>query len=97
MVNAQEWLEKNYPNKEERKDITKLDISNKNLEGSLVLDGFYNLKKLDCSHNNLTSLNIVDSNNSLEELITNDNQLSQLTWDFETPVNLRVLNLSNNN
>jgi len=57
MVNAQEWLDKNYP-KKERKDFTKLEINDKNLEGDLNLSDFVNLKKLDCSSNQLTDLNL---------------------------------------
>jgi Leucine-rich repeat (LRR) protein len=89
-------LDKEYP-KEQRKNVTELNINSKELEGSLVMSGFNNLKKLDCSRNNLTILNIVDSTNSLEELVANDNQLSQLTWEFDAPTNVKVLNLANNN
>ena len=51
MVKAQEWLEENYPNKEQK--ITKLDVKDKSLEGSLKLEEFTNLKKLDCEGSNL--------------------------------------------
>ena len=94
-LSAQQYLDEKYP-LENRDKVVELDISNKNLEEKLILNGFTNLKKLDCSHNKITSLDIVDSNNSLEELIANDNQLSQLTWDFDIPTNLKVLNLANN-
>ena len=47
MVNAQEWLDESYP-KEERKNIKKLDVSKKGLEGELSFLGFTNLKKLFC-------------------------------------------------
>ncbi|CFW92728.1 protein of unknown function (Leucine Rich repeat domain) [endosymbiont DhMRE of Dentiscutata heterogama] len=95
-INAQDWLDEKYP-EGERENIKELNIRNKNLEGLLSLNGFCNLKKLDCSHNKLTFLNIVDSNDSLEELIANDNLLKQLTWKFEVPTNLKILNLANNN
>ncbi|CAG8794641.1 11346_t:CDS:2 [Gigaspora margarita] len=62
MVNAQEYLDKNYP-KEVRGKLTELLISNKNLEGDLDLSDFVNLKELDCSRNKLNSLKV---NNCLE-------------------------------
>lgn len=64
MVNAQEYLDQYYP-KEERKGITELDISKKNLEGHLDLSDFVNLEELDCSENELTSINL--SNNKKME------------------------------
>ncbi|CAG8567021.1 1305_t:CDS:2 [Ambispora gerdemannii] len=57
MVKAQEWLDKKYFTKI-RKTTTKLDVKNKNLEGSLDLKEFTNLQKLDCSDNLLTELDI---------------------------------------
>ncbi|CAB4488613.1 uncharacterized protein OCT59_008707 [Rhizophagus irregularis] len=68
MVNAQEWLDNNYPingtcinedDKENygkrREEIVELDISNKNLEGPLAKDGgWINLRKLNMSFNNIT-------------------------------------------
>lgn len=60
MVNAQEYLDQNYP-KEQRNKITNLDIKTKDLEGDLDLSDFINLKKLNCSVNKLKSINL--SNN----------------------------------
>ena len=57
MVQAQEWLDENYP-KEERSKISELDISNKDLEGYLKLEGFVNLETLNCFDNRLTTLNL---------------------------------------
>jgi len=37
-----------YPTKEEREQVTRLTISNQNLEGELDLSEFRNLKELDC-------------------------------------------------
>ncbi|RGB36216.1 hypothetical protein C1646_741824 [Rhizophagus diaphanus] len=68
MVNAQEWLDNNYPingtciNEDDkdnygkrREEIVELDISNKNLEGPLARDGgWINLRKLNMSFNNIT-------------------------------------------
>ena len=44
MVNAQEWLNKEYP-LEKRIEITDLNINGKVLEGELKLTGFFKLKK----------------------------------------------------
>jgi hypothetical protein len=59
LVNAQEYLEKNYP-AEQRSKITKMNIDGKNLEGDLNLEGFTNLEKLECYDNKLTSLDLSD-------------------------------------
>ncbi|MEG7978376.1 MAG: protein phosphatase 1 regulatory subunit 42 [Mollicutes bacterium UO1] len=59
MVGAQEYINNNYP-REERKIVIKLDISNRNLEGKLELEGFTNLEELNCSYNELTSLKIIN-------------------------------------
>jgi len=50
MINVQEYIDQNYP-KEERKNITNLEINDKNLEGELDLSDFVNLEELDCSEN----------------------------------------------
>lgn len=82
MVNAQEWLDKNYSKTRKGTTIV-LDTKNKNLEGSLSLEEFTNLEKLDCQNNQLTNLDIsgcpkivkiLCSNNQL----TNANFLKQL-------------------
>ena len=61
MVNAQEWLDKNYP-QENRKNVKELNIGssdiNITLEGELDLTDFTNLEKLDCSGNRLTNLGL---------------------------------------
>ncbi|RHZ35521.1 hypothetical protein [endosymbiont GvMRE of Glomus versiforme] len=67
MIKAQEWLDKNYP-KNQRGDIKKLDISKKNLEGTLDLSDFVNLEELDCSNNFFTCITIVHNN---KQLLTN--------------------------
>jgi len=59
MVNAQQWLDYNYP-KHKRNQYRDLDISNKNLEGSLKLERFVNLGKLSCEKNKLTNLDVGD-------------------------------------
>jgi hypothetical protein len=74
MVNAQEWLDKEYP-KKERSKITKLDINSKRLQGYLNLNDFVNLKELNCYKNKLEFLDI--SNCSELVLIrVEDNQLT---------------------
>ncbi|KLL04213.1 MAG: hypothetical protein MRECE_2c113 [Mycoplasmataceae bacterium CE_OT135] len=60
MVNAQEWLDKNYP-QERRRNIIELNIANKNLEGSLVIRDWPNLKAIVCSNNKqLTNLTLIN-------------------------------------
>ncbi|CAH1766997.1 8501_t:CDS:2 [Entrophospora sp. SA101] len=57
MIKAQQYINKEYP-KSNRNKVTKLDISNKGLEGKLVLElkEFPNLEELDCSNNLLTEI-----------------------------------------
>lgn len=57
MVNAQEWLDKEYP-LEKRAGVTDLNVNKKDLEGKLELTEFFKLKKLDCAWNKLTDLNL---------------------------------------
>jgi len=56
-TDVRDWLEVNYPFSE-RKNITDLDISNRNLKGYLNLSDFVNLKRLNCSSNRLTKINL---------------------------------------
>ncbi|CAG8766554.1 21235_t:CDS:2, partial [Racocetra persica] len=82
-----------YP-REERDEITKLDINSKELKGFLYLKGFTNLKELDCSNNQLTNLVLLDCPN-LETLICNNNKITT-NLDFLKSVNeLEKLNISN--
>jgi len=98
MVNAQEYLDKNYP-KEERSKKTKLHISNRELKGDLVFTGFDNLERLDCSENELTSLDI-SSLTALKEVNCYTNKLTKLiTNNLETSSrleNLEYLDCTNN-
>lgn len=55
MVNAQEYLDQNYP-KEKRLGITTLNISSQDLEDSLNLSDFPNLEELDCSDNRISEI-----------------------------------------
>ena len=90
MVNAQEWLEEYYPENrvckekndndnfgKRRSEITKLDISKKNLAYSLKLKGFNNLTTLFCFNNQLTELD-VNSCTGLNTLYCYDNKLTKL-------------------
>ncbi|MCE8163454.1 MAG: hypothetical protein I3273_05440 [Candidatus Moeniiplasma glomeromycotorum] len=82
MVNAQEWLDKNYP-KETREKVKMLDICKKNigekLEGKLKLKDFSNLKELKCEGNQITSLDV-----------TNCSKLDKLNCEFNQLVDLRL-------
>jgi Leucine-rich repeat (LRR) protein len=85
-----------YP-EEKRNKITTLDIDNKNLQGSLNLAGFINLKELDCFYNKLTSLGLSDSVD-LQILYCFNNQLADL--NFSNNLNeekLTSLSISDNN
>lgn len=92
MVNIQQWLDSHYP-KENRKNITELNISNNNLEGELELKGFDNLKRLNCHGNKFTKLDI-DNCFKLEKLDCSDNELTSL--DLSKCVDLTELNCSFN-
>jgi hypothetical protein len=87
-----------------REDITKLDIrkgkvgnrffnKNKNLIGSLKLEGFTNLRKLIISSHQLTSLDVSDCPN-LEELDCQSNELTN--FSAINCSNLKKINCSNN-
>jgi hypothetical protein len=55
MRDVNKYLDLNYP-KEIRNQIFKLDLSNKDLEGALLLEGFDNLRVLNASFNRLYAL-----------------------------------------
>jgi len=76
MTEAQTWLEEEYPLKI-RKNITQLIISRQELENSLKLEGFINLKELDCSGNKITHLDISNCP-FLEEIDCSSNSLFEL-------------------
>jgi len=95
MVNAQEWLDQNYP-KANRQGLTELDISNKDLEGDLDLTGL-SLVKANFSFNKINSI-IWDTSN-LEEFDYSHNE-EKGAWDGSVPGHqfpkLRKFNISNN-
>jgi len=86
MVNAQQWLDANYP-KENRSEIKELHINGfdgeyhkyeeEKLSGSLDLSDFVNLEKLDCSGNLLTNLDLTKCIN-MQELDCGTNELTEL-------------------
>jgi hypothetical protein len=91
---AQIWLDREYPKDDvyqgeidqenknkKREEITKLNISDKNLRGSLSLEKFNNLTEINCSKNQLTKLDLSECpkltkiscyDNSLKELAINN-------------------------
>jgi len=110
MVDAQEWLDIEYPidyklleefskeNKvKKRSEVKLLDISQKNLKGVLKLVGFDNLVELDCSNNQLTELDISDSP-KLKVLVCNDNDLKDIIFPLlgQDELMLKRINVSNN-
>ena len=72
-------------------DIIVIDISYRNIQGTLYLTRFTNLKKLNCYDNQITSLNNLPS--SLIELYCNCNKIKIL--DF-LPSSLIELDCCNN-
>ena len=56
MVNAQEWLDREY-SLEIRTEITKLNIINKDLEGELDLSEFKNLEEIIAQGTSLDDVN----------------------------------------
>ncbi|CAG8466579.1 46056_t:CDS:10, partial [Gigaspora margarita] len=79
-------------------EITELNISLKDLEGNLRLDGFVNLETLYCDNNRLTGLDFLTDldNKKLTKLSISDNDfpINDLTI-FSRFVNLEFLNLGN--
>jgi GTP-binding protein EngB required for normal cell division len=102
MVNAQEWLDKEYP-ANRRSEITELDISRgkvkrwpnheRTLKGDLNLRGFNNLRTLKCSGHELTNL-YAGGCQYLTNLECQNNQLNSL--NINGCSNLEKVNGSNN-
>ncbi|CAG8513015.1 hypothetical protein C2G38_2030341 [Gigaspora rosea] len=109
MVNAQTWLDQNYPANgtcirvEDKENygktinqIVNLDISNQNLEGHLRLsDSLSSLKKLNCSFNNITQItwNLLPN---LEDLDKSHNQLAGSNFALPNSPSIKKLNFSYN-
>jgi Leucine-rich repeat (LRR) protein len=104
LKNAQEWLDQRYPVKnanpsKRRNRVDNLDISNKELEGSLDLTSFTNLKKLYCNDNKLTALKLSNLV-KLETVFCFKNQLTNLETNGLNNLeclNSKINNLSNLN
>lgn len=91
-----EWDGKNHQDfGKKRSEITTLFIAynHKNLEGSLVLNGFSNLKEFIWSSSKITSLDCSNCK-QLEEVTCKYNKLTTLSVN---PTNLKKLYLENNN
>jgi len=103
MVNAQTWLDKEYP-KDRRNEKTSLNISkgevkkwlihDSTLKGDLKLEGFTNLRVLNCSGHELTGLDLSECKN-LRELDCSNNELNNL--NISGCSRLEKINCSNNN
>jgi len=88
-------MNQNYP-KEERKNITNLEINDKKLEGHLDLSDFVNLEELDCSENELTSIDL--SNNRKIKLIDcSDNLLTDIDFSYQDHEKLEGIFIQDNN
>src|SRR4051794_22076834 len=94
MVNAQEWLDKEYP-LVKRGEITELKICFENLEGELKLLGFSALESVNFSYNKLTNLKFADLPN-LTKINCYDNLLESLELEKCDPKKLTYLNISKN-
>ncbi|CAG8808786.1 25106_t:CDS:1, partial [Gigaspora rosea] len=94
MAKAQAIVDKEYP-KETRKNIKKLDLSNKNLEGFLKLEGFSNLEVLNCSNNLLTDIDFAGLDpETIKEIDLKNNKLSaRFLTCFSKFVNLKSISI----
>ena len=77
MINAQEYINKNYKDKA----IKVLNISDKNLEGELDLSEFVNLEEFYCSNNKLTNLKFSDEK-KITKLDIRDNMFPHKDLSF---------------
>src|SRR5436190_22050741 len=98
MVNAQEYINQNYPTKEKREKTTKLKINKENLENNLDLSDFVNLEQLDCCNNEITRLKLTGLKN-LYYLDARRNRITNLEdiASLESPEKLKECYLSDNN
>jgi Leucine-rich repeat (LRR) protein len=96
MLSVQEYIKKNFS--KFRKSTTEvMDISNKNLEGELNLEGFNKLKVLNCSANSLTKLNVSDCPR-LTKIFCSNNQLTSVDFlkQLKHPERLVSLDIGDN-
>jgi len=94
MVNAQQWLDKNYPLMVRRnvKEI-KVNLLFRKLEGQFKLEEFANLEKLYCSGNELTRIEIINCQ-KLKKIDCGNNQITSFV--ITNCPNLVKLYLNNN-
>jgi len=90
-------MDVNYPRKN-RKNVKKLDVSKKNLEGCLDLSDFINLEELYCQENKLTSL-VINDGCSFSTIDACENKLEKADFlnKIKKPEILKRLIISNNN
>jgi len=92
MVKAQEWLDQNYPNREERKNVFKLELRGTNFQGHLDLRDFVNLKELFCHSEAITSLDLSNCP-KLVRILVYRNNISQDLNTFSHLTKLEKLDL----
>jgi hypothetical protein len=90
MVNAQEYLNKVYS-----KEITQIDLNDKDLKGELIIENFPNLEKVECRNNKgITSIKLVNLPN-LDYFHANNCQIDSLM--VNNCPNITFFNVANNN
>ncbi|RHZ35712.1 hypothetical protein [endosymbiont GvMRE of Glomus versiforme] len=91
MINAQEWLNQNYPNQNQTISI---DAKNKDLVGNLIIKDFPNLEKIEVGNNkNLTTIELSNLP-KLNYFQTNNCQLTSIT--INNCPNIAYFNAGNN-
>ncbi|CAB4484172.1 hypothetical protein RhiirA1_533993 [Rhizophagus irregularis] len=95
MVNAQEYLDSNYPKGGVREAIEgEIDLSNRSLEGGLNFGGFINVHKLNFSFNEISGLGFGYGEKKLEVLDASHNRLGPTIGGYS--YSLKFVNFSNN-
>lgn len=88
-----------YLESDELRNITSIDVSNKNIKSLVGIARFSGLKNLNCNNNQLTALNLAGCF-ALETLSCRDNQLTSLEAQLDglqlNIINLQYLDCSNN-
>src|SRR2546430_14282079 len=68
------YLDMEYPNKKERKNVEAIHCREQGLEGHFDLSDFVNLKSFDCADNYITSID-VSKNTELHTVKINKNEI----------------------
>ncbi|CAG8768435.1 6923_t:CDS:2 [Cetraspora pellucida] len=84
MVDAQKWLDENYP-KWKRESITKIIAEGKNLVGNLDLGDFTNLELIQVRSNKLTSIDL-SKNLKLDYLQLFDNPIKSVKYNLANQI-----------